>query len=275
MMNPTIIDFHSHMFPDRLAAGAIASLSEKAHIPAFTDGTAADTARVMERAGVSRHVVLNIAVSERQQRSVNDFAIASNGGRVIAFGSVHPFSEKAVFELERLREHGIRGVKFHNEYQDFFVNDPVAYPVYKKCAALGLIMVFHGGVDLGFEPPVKASPERFAIVCRDLKYERMVFAHMGGYKMSDQALEFLTDSGCYIETSFSADGKLASETALALIRAFTAERVLFGSDCPWEDPARSIAFVNALPLTDSERSAIFSGNALGLLGEQCSKSDTL
>lgn len=263
------------MFPDRLAVGAIASLAEKAHIPAFTDGTAADTARIMERAGVSRNVALNIAVSERQERNVNDFAIASNGGRVIAFGSVHPFSKNAFRELERLVEHGIRGVKFHNEYQNFFADDSAAYPVYEKCAALGLIMVFHGGVDLGFAPPVKASPERFARVCRDLKYERMVFAHMGGYRMPDRALEFLTDSGCYIDTSFSADGKLDPEVALVLIRAFTAERVLFGSDCPWEDPARSIAFVDSLPLTDSERVSIFSGNALALLGERCGASEAL
>lgn len=266
-MKDTIIDFHSHMFPDRLAAGAIASLSEKAHIPAYTDGTAADTARIMSQAGVSRYVALNIAVSERQQHSVNDFAIASDGGSVVAFGSVHPFSPAAACELERLKEHGIRGVKFHNEYQNFFVDDAAAYPVYEKCAELGFLMTFHGGVDLGFAPPVKATPERFARVCRDLGYDKMIFAHMGGYQMPEQALEYLAGTRCYIDTSFSAGGKLVPEQAVRLIRAFTADRVLFGSDCPWENPADSVAFIESLPLSAEEKHRIFCTNALKLLGE--------
>ena len=35
-----IIDFHTHTFPDQIAASAIARLSDKANIPAYSSGTA-------------------------------------------------------------------------------------------------------------------------------------------------------------------------------------------------------------------------------------------
>jgi predicted TIM-barrel fold metal-dependent hydrolase len=44
-----------------------------------------------------------------------------------------------------------------------------------------------------------------------------------------------------------------------------ADKVLFGSDCPWDDPANEIAMINRLPLTDEEKELIFYRNAERLL----------
>ena len=35
-----IIDFHTHTFPDQIAASAVARLSDRANIPAYSSGTA-------------------------------------------------------------------------------------------------------------------------------------------------------------------------------------------------------------------------------------------
>ena len=45
-----------------------------------------------------------------------------------------------------------------------------------------------------------------------------------------------------------------------------AERILFGSDCPWDDPANEIALINRMPLSEHERELIFFRNAEKLLG---------
>ena len=37
------IDFHTHVFPDKLAEKALTSISEHTGAPYFTDGTVADT----------------------------------------------------------------------------------------------------------------------------------------------------------------------------------------------------------------------------------------
>ena len=48
-----IIDFHTHVFPDKIAHKTIAMLSEKANIPAYTDGTVDGLLQRMNEAGVS------------------------------------------------------------------------------------------------------------------------------------------------------------------------------------------------------------------------------
>ncbi len=258
-----LIDFHTHVFPDKLAAHAMDLLSKPIHIRPCTDGTLADTERLMKEEGVTQFVALNIAASPRTERHVNDFAIFLNRTH-IAFGSVHPDSENALSELDRLKENGIKGIKFHNEYQQFFVDDEKAFPLYEKIEKLGLIAVFHGGYDPAYPLPYKASPERSAHICAAFPKAKFIFAHLGGLKTEKDTLTYLKNTSAYIDTAFIANAFDAA-TATKIIREFGAERVLFGSDCPWETPAATIRFIESLPLTKEEKELIYYKNAISLL----------
>ena len=66
-----IIDFHTHIFPDRIAPVTIQKLSEKAQIPAYTDGTLDDLKRSMEESQVGISVVLPVVTRPDQFSSVN------------------------------------------------------------------------------------------------------------------------------------------------------------------------------------------------------------
>ena len=236
-----LIDFHAHAFLDKLAANAVASLGAKANLTPYTDGTVAATEKIMAEQGVDKFVILSIAVSPRTERHVNDFAVSLlQNPKIIPFGSVHPDSENAFSELERLKAAGIRGVKFHHEYQNFYADDEKAYPVYEKCADLGLIMLFHGGADRGFAPPVKATPERIRKVWEKFRQAKIVAAHLGGQDMTERAVDSLADTSVYIDTSFAATSATVEEGERT-IRAFGFDRVLFGTDCPWDTPARTVA----------------------------------
>ena len=261
-----LIDFHSHAWLDKLAAGAVRSLAEKAHIPAFTDGTLADTRRVLHGQGVDLFVLLNIAVAPRTERHVNDFAISLlSEENVIPFGSVHPYSENAFAELDRLKEAGVKGIKFHNEYQDVFVDDPKAVRIYRACAERGLIMLFHGGADRGFAPPVKTAPERMRRAIDAVPDGKFVVAHLGGQDMIADSVKYLADSPAMIDVSFSAKTADLHE-AEDCIRAFGFSRVLFGTDCPWDTPENTLAFLKKMRFSDEEYALIYSENALRLLG---------
>ena len=50
---------------------------------------------------------------------------------------------------------------------------------------------------------------------------------------------------------------LTPERALELIRAFGAERVMFGTDYPVWEPGEDIEFLDALPLSENEREQIW------------------
>lgn len=260
-----LIDFHAHVFPDKLAKGAVASLAAKAHFTPYTDGTLAETRKLMKEQGVDVFVALNIAVSPRTERSVNDFAISLlQEEGVVPFGSVHPYSENAFSELERLKKAGIQGIKFHNEYQDVYVDDARAEEIYRACAELGLIMLFHGGADRGFLPPIKTTPERMRRAIDKCPEGKFVVAHLGGQDMVGDSVRYLADSPAYIDVSFASKTAEIGE-AEDCIRAFGAERVLFGTDCPWDTPAETTAYLRKMRLSDAEREAIFYKNALGLL----------
>ena len=199
-----LIDFHAHVFLDKLAAGAVSSLAAKAHLTPFADGTVAGTKALMREQGVDRFVALNIAVAPRTQQNVNNFAISLlSDPMIVPFGSVHPDSPDALSELARLHAAGIRGVKFHNEYQNFFVDDEKAFPVYEKCEELGLIMLFHGGADRGFGPPVKATPARIRKVALAFPRAKIVAAHLGGQAMEQESVQQLADTNVWIDTSFA------------------------------------------------------------------------
>lgn len=263
-----LIDFHTHAFPDKIAGSAIFSLSQKAGgLTALTDGSVHDLSAKMKNWGVDRFVLLNIATKPRQQTNVNNFAISQNGGSVVAFGSVHPDSPDVLSELERIAAAGLLGVKFHPEYQGFRIDDKKAYPLYEKCQELGLIMVFHAGKDIGFPDSLAASPSAVKKVLKDFPNSKMVMAHMGGWMMWDEVEELVAGLDGYIDTSFTY-GYISAKQATRIIKKHGAERVLFGSDCPWASPEQTARFIHSLDLTEQEKQLIFYQNALRLLGEK-------
>ena len=85
-----LIDFHTHCFPDPIAAKAIPKLSYAAGglIPG-TDGTLDGLKQSMKDNGVDISVALSIATNAHQQKSVNDFAAKINNKLdIFAFSEV-------------------------------------------------------------------------------------------------------------------------------------------------------------------------------------------
>jgi predicted TIM-barrel fold metal-dependent hydrolase len=72
---------------------------------------------------------------------------AEHADVMIPFASVDPGrGQDAIREARRLIEHyGVKGFKFHPQYQEFFPNDRSAYPLYEVIAAAGLPALFHTG----------------------------------------------------------------------------------------------------------------------------------
>lgn len=260
-----ITDMHTHAFPDKIALGAVKTLAAKANIPPYTNGTLSDTDEKMREWGIDRRVMLSIATNPRQQHNVNSFAIETNSDTVIAFGSVHPNAPDALDELGRIHEAGLVGVKLHPEYQDFYIDDKRLFPIYDKCSELGLITVFHAGLDLGFKTEPKATPKRCKSLLENFPKAKFIFAHMGGASMSDEVLEYLAGKNCWFDTAFSRYD-LKKETAEKIISRHGAEKILFGSDCPWERACDSVEYIDALDISDDKKEMIYSKNAADLLG---------
>lgn len=259
------IDFHTHCFPDEIAARAVPKLSEHSGIPYFVDGTVGGLRASMRRNGIDASVLLQIATKPAQTPTVNRWAIEQDCDDIVGFGSVHPDYPQWRDELDRVADAGLKGIKLHPDYQAFFVDADPLKPIYEHAIARGLILVFHAGVDVGLPDPVHCTPARLLTVYDILRQGTVVLAHMGGWRLWHEVETELAGSTFYFDTSYCS-GKLADEDFRRLIRKHGVERILFGSDSPWEDQADALAGVAALGLTPEEEAAVLGGNAARILG---------
>ena len=261
-----LIDFHTHAFPDKIAEKAIPKLSlASGGLVPYTDGTVAGLKESMKRNGVDVSVVLNIATNAHQQKAVNDFAAGINNKEdIFAFGSVFPFSEDAFTELERIKELGLVGVKLHPDYQGFNVDDIRLKPLYRKISELGLITVFHAGLDYGFAPPYGATPDKMA---RALEWfsTPVVAAHWGGINCGDDVIKYLCGKNIYFDVSmgYAMMPKYYAEKIMSL---HTPDRMLFGTDTPWHTPDMEKRLLDTLELSQNDIDKITHKNAQTLLG---------
>lgn len=261
-----IIDFHTHCFPEKIAAKAIEKLSfvSGGMLP-YTDGTVEGLKNSMQNGGVDISVVLSIATNAGQQKNVNDFAASVNNLKeIVAFGSVFPDAPDALFELERIKDLGLKGIKLHPDYQGFDVDDEKMRPIYKKIAELGLITVFHAGVDYGFAPPYGATPEKMQ---RALRYfeSPVIAAHWGGVGCWDGVLELLCGSDIYFDTSFGC-GQMPKYYAEKILEKHGTDKLIFGTDTPWHTPEMELSLLKTLGLSETEMNKITHGNAKKMLG---------
>ena len=280
-----IVDIHTHTFPDKIAARTVEKLQSMSHTHPFTDGTVQSLRAAMATAGVDRSVVVPVATNVRQVPHVNDASIALNeqGGGVLSFGCMHPDFDGWKMELSRLADSGLRGIKLHPVYQEVNFDDPRFLRILDRCAEVGLLVLTHAGRDVGFPDAADyVSPARIASAARQTDGVTLICAHMGGWRQWDDVERLLPETGVYIDTSFSlgamtpnGDGYyptpeslqlLGGEQFVRIVRAFGAERVLFGTDSPWGEQTESLQRLRALPLTDEELTAILGGNAQKLLG---------
>lgn len=259
-----IIDFHTHIFPDKIAERALSVLADKSGISPCTDGRAETAARFAASRGVDKSVALSIATNEKQMTNVNDFAISLIDTDFIPFGSVYPKSNSAVGEVDRIAEAGIAGIKLHPEYQQFEVSDIRCFKIVERAAHHGLIVLFHAGKDVAYPDTLNAPARSLRRLADTFPEAKLVFAHLGGYKTGKDTMDMLVGCSAYFDTACMASAFCESE-AREIICAHGADKILFGSDCPWEDPAVTYSYLKRLDLPPNDMELIVCKNAQRLL----------
>ena len=275
-----IIDFHTHTFPDKIAGPAIEKLKAASHTRAFTNGTENGLLSSMEICGITKSIVLPVATNPEKIPHINDISAEKNkDGKLIYFAAMHPGYENARSELRRIRDLGIKGIKLHPVYQDIDFDDIRTLRILDYAEELGLITVTHAGLDIGFPGVERCTPKMIKNAVSEIMPEKLVLAHMGGWKSWREAAELLTGRGLYIDTSFSI-GKMVQDTpyyseeelqllslesAKEIISAFGKDHVLFGTDSPWSDQKASADDILTLAISDDSNEKILYKNAEELL----------
>lgn len=265
------ICFHTHCFPDPLAPRAMEVL--KANAAPFgifprTDGTAAGAEARLKKAGIDRALVCNIATNPRQESKVNDFAVATAAkkGFLFAAGSLHPDTEQAESELDRLQKAGIRGIKIHPDYVGAEITDKRFDRIFSLAEERDMFVVSHTGFDPVSPGHIHATAEGLLQVIRRHPKLKLIAAHMGGDKQSGKVLELLTGTDIYFDTSLCSNREDERENLIAILKNHDDKRILFGTDTPWSDPEKEIAFIESAGLSDRAKERIYYQNAAEMLG---------
>ncbi len=280
-----LIDFHTHSFPAKIAAAALEKMSIASKTAYFSDGTFDGLVRSMRRAQVSLSVNLPVMTSPAQVEKVNTALISQADELlqrgILTFGGMHPDYPEPRKELRRLREHGIKGIKLHPAYQKAAIDDIRNLRILDCASQEGLVVVTHAGIDVGILPGNWATVQGILYVLRQVEPQKLVLAHMGGWACWDDVEKYLCGAPVWFDTAYSlgpvaarvdaeeppfAVYNLTAEDFARLAMKHGTEKIVFGSDFPWELQDRYRDFIGAAPLSAEAKDAIFHANAGRLLG---------
>lgn len=270
-----IIDAHTHVYPERIAKRAIAKLEAASGIDARVNGLKSGLQASMKEAGIDYSLLLPVATSVKQVDSINEEAALTNETAketgLLSFGGIHPDTENYKEVLIKASRSGLKGIKLHPDYQNTFFNDIKYKRIVDKASELGLYLVVHCGEDVGLPDPVHCRPEHILEVLSETGSDKLILAHMGGWRMWDEVERCLVGRDVYMDTSFSFDnlpgveGMLSKEQFVRLVRAHGADGIVFGTDSPWAGQKECVDWMRETALTEDEKEKIFSGNMRRIL----------
>ena len=255
-----IIDTHCHIYPEKIAAKAVAGTDTFYGTVAKCDGTAGSLLKSNEECGIDHSLVQSVATTPKQVNSINNFiaeTVASADGRLTGLGTLHPDSEDQRADVQHLVDLGLKGVKLHPDIQRFKIDDYRCLKIYELCEEYGLPILMHTG-DKRYD---FSNTNRLVPILETYTDLTIIGAHMGGWSLWDEAsLELAGTPNLYVDCSSTMYWVPLDKTA-EIIRRYGADKVLFGTDYPMWHPKEEVEMFFELGLSDDEMRLILSENA--------------
>lgn len=260
-----IVDFHAHIFPDKIAKKASFNIGKFYNMAMCFDGNVNKLISIGEQCGINQFVVHAVATTPDQVESINNFIFSCMKkfpDKLIGFATLHPDYKNIDKEIERIISLGFKGIKLHPDFQCFNIDCKSAFNIYKKIEGR-LPVLIHTG-DSRYE---YSKPNRIIQVMEGFPNLTIICAHFGGWSEWNFAAKSLAGRNLYVDTSSSLYA-LSPKRAYELINQFGINNVLFGSDYPMWNPSDEINLINKINLTDGEKEKIMYLNAKNLLNEK-------
>jgi predicted TIM-barrel fold metal-dependent hydrolase len=217
--------------------------------------------------------------SPREPRKITNEEIAElahqNADVAIPFASISPHrGAEGVKAAKRLiADYKVKGFKFHPSVQEFFPNDPMAYPLYEVIAEAKLPALFHtgqtgvgagtrggGAIRLKYSNPLHLDD-----VAADFPDMPIILAHPS-FPWQEEALSVATHKPqVYIDLS-GWSPKYFPPIVVQYANTLLKEKILFGSDYPVLSPEKWLEEFQKLPIKPEVRALILKENAARLLG---------
>ena len=121
-----ITDFHTHIYPDKIAEKTISILKKQAPVVQnFSDGTISGLRKSMRQSGIGKAVILPVATRKGQFDTINRFAaeINSSCDDLISFGGIHPDDDDPEEKLALLDQQTVLYKEIASQNQPYRIQD--------------------------------------------------------------------------------------------------------------------------------------------------------
>jgi hypothetical protein len=257
-----IVDAHTHLFPERLAAAIRAFFVQYISGDAFHYPYAWKDARaVLQASGISRCWTLPYVRQPNGARALNRWMAETFGESdfVEPGATVHPGDDVRQLVDEALDVLGLRLFKLHCSVGDYPITDERLEPLWRRLSESGTPVVVHLGHSVAGNTEASELGE-LEVVARRWPEARIILAHCAAPAV-DEALALLRRcSNLYADLTpvvfHLAPVKPGSLAGLE-------ERILFGSDMPnvVVSVEEAVAAIRALGLSPQHEALVLGGNA--------------
>ena len=249
-----VIDAHAHMGPFR------SIYLPEARLEAMLEG--------MERTGIEAIMVSPHSALYGDTREGNTEmleAVREHPGRIYGYCTIHPgYPGEMQGELDRcFRERGVVGVKIHPFTHEYPIDGPNYAPLLERLDTECALLLSH---TWGKEDTCGAHKMR--IIAEKYPNIRLLLGHSCYGAWAEGIALAKEFPNVYLELTAAAHVYGLIEW---MCREAGSQKVIYGTDYPWFDPAAYIGFVTFAHIEESDMRNILYNNARRLLDEQLAK----
>lgn len=247
-----VIDMHTHIFPEKIAAKATVATANYFDLPEPPNhyGSVGELVEVLDRAHIDYAMVFSAATTAHQVEHINRYILgeAQAHPQFIPCGTLHAEYEGYREELAWMRRNGIFGVKLHPEFQHFVLDDERLFPMFEEMERHDMFLIAHMG-----DPRVNVSgPRRMLPIARTFPKLRCIAAHLGNW--GDWDLEKIRPitglPNVYTDISSSFSYVQDKAPLYPILAAYDPSHVFFGSDYPIWCPEKELAKARTLQIPE-------------------------
>jgi len=291
-----IIDCHTHFFPPEIFSKVVQGMGDNP-VENYS-GTTEDFLSFMEKDGVSKAIILTFlptaqmkdralrqlpsglpdykkaeaeideTAAERIERH-NQWACSLSKGHanLVPFISIDPLmGAKQIRQeiLDKVKNHGARGLKLNPGQCRFFPYDRRLWPAYEAAQEIDLPVMAQSYICTG--PTQYSEPKFYGDVLSQFPKLRLILTHSGmPFWEQVSALAAAYPNVCF-DISLVLDpehkGSLLDAEFISLYRGVGMDRIAYGSSFPWHPRAPVIERILNMDLTEEEKRKILGENAL-------------
>lgn len=268
MYSGKLIDFHTHIFPEKLYDAIKGWFTKNVGWNFYFKGSSDDILNFLENSDkIERYVCFGYAHKPNISENLNEFYlnIKRKFKKAIPLGCFHQDDDDLQSILKKALSKGLYGFKLHCQVQNISPDDERLYKAYETIIESNGFIIFHAGT--GPFPNEFVGYKRFKKVLEKFPQLKCVVAHLGCFE--EAFLEAsLFHENLYLDTSYTfiANPTNIMTAPIELVKK-ASHKIFFGSDFPGicHSYDMSIDAIARLPLNDEEKRNIFYKNACNFL----------